>query len=179
MVEMANISNQINKNSKKRFRKLPLVGGLFTLYICFFANIPLGLISNIIPMALSNISLNIMSINQLDYYIWGILDSASPIIDYSNITLESLIPLSIWLMALISGILGIVGSSYKADPKKMKRLILIAAVLLITDLTYFGSLYFILTISLSSSLGIGFFAIFICLGIYVIAATRITEYREK
>lgn len=179
MVEMANNSNQTIKKSKRRFRKLPLLGGIINLYFCFFATIPLGLISNIFPTTLSNIPLTIMSINQLEYYIWGILDAGTPVVDYSHITIETLIPLSIWLLSFIAGVFGLMGSSYNADPKKMKRLIMIAAVFLIVDLAYFCLLYFFIMSSPNIAIGSGFYVIIICMVFYILGAMRVTEYREN
>jgi hypothetical protein len=178
MVNMVTNSNQNKPNNSKRFRKLPLLGSLITLYFCFFAVIPLGVFSGLFSVSLSDIPLNILNINQFEYYIWGVLDSGVAVIDYSNLTLDSLLPLTMWLIAVIAGILGMVGSAYNEIPKKMKKLIKLAAVFLIINLVYYVLLYVFWMNTAVMELGYGLYMMIICIIIYILAAVRVTEYHE-
>jgi hypothetical protein len=178
MVNMVASSNQKTPNNAKKFRKLPLLGSLITFYLCFFAVIPLGLFSGLFSISLSDIPLSILNINQLEYYIWGVLDFGVTVIDYSNLTLDSLLPLSMWLIAVIAGILGMVGSAYNETPKKMKKLIKLAVVFLIINLVYYILLYIFWMDIAVIDFGFGFYLMVICIVIYILAAVRVTEYHE-
>jgi hypothetical protein len=178
MVNMVTNSNQNKQNNTKKVRILPLIGSILTLYLCFFAVIPLGIFSGLFSTTLTDIPLNILSINQFDYYIWGILDSGISVIDYSNLTLDALLPLGIWLIAVLAGVLGMVGSAYNEIPKKMKKLIKLAAVFLIIDLIYFILLNVFWMDIAVIRLGSGLYLMLICIILYILAAIRVTEYHE-
>ncbi|MHA1728660.1 MAG: hypothetical protein ACTSWY_07990 [Promethearchaeota archaeon] len=170
---------------QKYFRKLPLIGGLITLYISFAAVIPISILSSLFGFSFGDISLEFFTINGIEtLYLWGILESGPPITIETNfsqfpIPPDSLIPFIFWIITLISGICGVIGSSYNAKPENMKKLIKISAFFLIFELVYYLSGYFnFYTAGDTVLFGTGFYCIIILIVIFVVSSLRISDYHE-
>ncbi len=159
---------------KKNFRIIPLIGGLLTLYMTFMSVIPLSLIF------LTDISLDILQMGDIKLFLWGIIDSGSIMTNFSSINLENIVPFILWILSLLSGIFGIIGSSYDAKPKYMKKLVRFAAFFLILNIIYYIVLFIFWSFIPGSAIRInlGLYFLIIIAIIFIISARKFTDYQE-
>ncbi|MBD3350812.1 MAG: hypothetical protein GF364_04920 [Candidatus Lokiarchaeota archaeon] len=173
-------NNAESDNGSKGFRILPFVGGILALYVSFFALIPLGLFAPLFGTSLTDLSIEILVIDDLYFFIWGITDGVTMATDFSTFTLESLFPMLIWIIMVSAGILGLVGSAYNEDPKKIKKKIKLAALFIIIVIIFYVSLYIFYYLDDSSVviIGFGFYILCLIVPFYILGAHRITDYHE-
>ena len=171
-----------DNNSKpmknKKFRKLPLIGGIIILYLTVMSEIPLGLLSTWFGSLFQNISLELVTINDVQYYFWGIIDSGIPLVNFSNILSDNLFPFILWLLLVISGLLTLAGSSYLGNPTQTKKRIKVGTYLLFFEIFYYLSQYFFFLYSpgTTTMLGMGIFVAIIPLIINIFGILRVSDY---
>jgi len=153
---------------KKYFRFLPLLGGVIALMIAFIASIPLG--SSVI------ISFHILESSGIYQYIWGIVESGVIWFGFTSITADNVVPLVLWIFLLVAAICGIIGMSYKENPKSMKKLLLIGGFMVTIEFGYFTTLYF-LNFG-TYTLGFGYYGLILILFLYFLSAGLVTDYQK-
>ncbi len=153
---------------KKYFRFLPLLGGIFALLIVFIASIPLG--SSI------NLSFHMLGSSGIYHYVWGIVESDVIWFGYHTISVDNVVPLVLWILLVFAAICGIIGISYKENPKSMKKLLLIGGFVVTLELGYFTTLYFL--DYGTYTFGFGYYGLILILFLYFLSAGLITDYQK-
>lgn len=173
--------SEVDSGSKsKHFRKLPVLGSIIMGVLCFLYAIPLDWISIGFLGGISEIRFEILTINGQQYFLWGIMDTSSFILNFTQLNVETLLALLILICGLVSAICGLIGSSYKARPTKMKKLVKIAAFMTIMILLYHLTLYIFLGIlgAQAVQFGTGFYLLVIAIVVYMIGFVKMTTYSE-
>jgi hypothetical protein len=153
---------------KKYFRFLPLLAGIFGLILSFIASIPMG--------SSLNISFHIVEMENVYFYLWGLVENGAVWFDFSLITLDNLVPLIFWIFCLCSAIFGIIGTFYTEKPSIVKKLLIIAGFSMFVELVYYIIILIIYRGNLT--LGIGFYALISMIVIYFVSSLSITEYQK-
>lgn len=156
-------------SEKKRFfRFLPLLGGIITLIISFIASIPLS--------STLTLSFHVVEMENIYYYIWGVVENGVVWFDFSQISLDNLIPLVFWIFSLFSAICGIIGTFYTEKPTNIKKILLIAGFTLFIELTYYIIIY---SMNFGSmSLGLGFYGLICTVLLYFISSLVMIDYQK-
>jgi len=153
---------------KKYFRFLPLLGGLIALVIAFISLIPIG--STYI------FSFHILKSGGIYHYIWGIVENGVSWYEFSSISVENIGPLVFWIFLVFSAICGIIGVSFKENPKTIKKLLLIGGFCVTLEFGYFTTLYF-LNFG-AYQFGFGYYGLILVLFSYFLSAGLVTEYQK-
>jgi len=162
---------------KKRFRILPIICGLFTLFLSMFSKIPLSFITPLLGYPVSDISLEFLTVGTVQFFAWGSLDSGIISTNFNNISIADSIPFIFWLITLLAGLFLFMSSSYMNKPKNMKKLMAISLFFLVTELIYHLTHYFILIYSGGTvSLGNGVYYLSSLIILIFIAFLRVTDY---
>ncbi|MHA1820731.1 MAG: hypothetical protein ACTSU2_09335 [Promethearchaeota archaeon] len=180
---MTNINNEeqnITQKKKRYFRKLPLISGLILIYTSFFSTIPLGLSTQNPLISLNDIRLYIISVNNIEYYIWGLLENNVAVFTYSELNLENLLSFMLWGMFLFAGIIALIGSAYNEKPVTSKKILKIAIMILISVIIYFILVLISFALSTHSviKIGWGFYIIILNVIVLIVATINITDYNE-
>ena len=170
-----------NSDTKKRkyFRKLPFICGCLTLYLSFMAIIPLSLLSSLMGSPISDLTLEIIQVDGYYYFLWGQIESGISQLSFDEISIANSVAFILWLCSVTAGIFGIIGSSYKAKPKNMKKMVELSLFLLIMILIYYISLFVSsYPSSVTVNFGPGFYILIILIVFFIISGLKITDYNE-
>jgi hypothetical protein len=172
------VNNDSKPTKSKKVRKLPLIAGILTLYLAVMSEIPFGLLSIWFGSSFQNITLELMTINGVQHYFWGIIQSGNPLINFANIISDNLFPFLLWLLLAFSGILSLAGSSYLGNPAQTKKIVKIGTYFLFFEIFYYVTQYFFFLYSPGTTvtLGLGVFAAVIPLILNILGIIRITDY---
>ncbi|MHA1339150.1 MAG: hypothetical protein ACTSRZ_05405 [Promethearchaeota archaeon] len=175
------VASSSSDKKTKGFRKLPFVSGVMMLYISFIAVIPLGAFSSLTSYSLSDITLEILNVDNTKIYIWGPLKNSNPLIDFSMLNFNTILSLLPWIGCVLAAIFCLIGSSYNENPIILKKLLKFASFLLIMILISYVGIYIFwkYTPNTVISFGPGFVVIILSLVILISGIIKMTDYWEK
>lgn len=155
-------------DKKKYFRFLPLLGGVIALVIAFISLIPIG--------STYVLSFHMLESGGIYHYIWGIVESGVSWYEFSSISAENVGPLVLWIFLVFAAICGIIGMSYKENPKTIKKLLLIGGFSVTLEFGYFTILYF-LNFG-AYQFGFGYYGLILVSFLYFLSAGLVTDYQK-
>ena len=121
-------------------------------------------------------SFHILETEESYLFVYGIVDGGTIWYGFTSFSINNIVPLILWILLLFSGISGIVGVSYKENPKKIKKLLLIAGLTVLIEGIYFTAIYF-LNYGLYT-IGLGYYCILVIIFLYFLSAGLITNYQK-
>lgn len=165
---------------RKHFRKLPVFGAILMFILSFFHAIPLDLLPLDAIYEFPRLTMEILVINGQQYFLWGVMNGSTFQLDFSSVTVETLLSIVIFLCGAGSIICGLIGSSYKERPTTMKKIVKIAMFLALMLLIYYIGVYITMGILAAETvqIGAGFYVLIATVIIYTIGFAKITPYNE-